>query len=56
MTREPKIVFAELPSIIGKTIDHPVVVAYKQRYPYHDLVFSSESNQLAFVVKYVSFI
>nr|CDS27994.1 Heat shock protein Hsp70 [Hymenolepis microstoma] len=50
MTKNPKIVFAELPSIIGKTLDHPAVKAYQKRYPYHNLVFSSEFHQLAFVV------
>ncbi|KAM3173465.1 hypothetical protein ACTXT7_012448 [Hymenolepis weldensis] len=50
MTKDPKVVFSELPSIIGKTLDHPTVKAYLKRYPYHNLVFSSEYNQLAFIV------
>ncbi|VDO00168.1 unnamed protein product [Rodentolepis nana] len=50
MAKNPKIVFAELPSIIGKTLDHPTVKAYQKRYPYHNLVFSSEFHQLAFIV------
>lgn len=56
MTKDPKIVFSELPSIIGKTLDHPTVKAYLKRYPYHNLVFSSKYNQLAFSVKYVAFV
>ncbi len=51
MTRDPKLVFAELPSIVGKTLDHPTVEAYRKRYPYHNLIFSAESHQLAFIVK-----
>ncbi|CDS42119.1 Heat shock protein Hsp70 [Echinococcus multilocularis] len=49
-TRDPTIVFAELPSIVGKTLDHPTVIEYQKRYPYHNLTFSYESRQLAFVV------
>ncbi|VDD77396.1 unnamed protein product [Mesocestoides corti] len=48
-TRDPTVVFAELPSIIGKTLEHPAVLSYRKRYPYHKLVFSSEFGQLAFV-------
>ncbi|VDK33995.1 unnamed protein product [Taenia asiatica] len=49
-TRDPTVVFAELPSIIGKTMGHPTVIEYQKRYPYHNLTFSSESRQLAFVI------
>ena len=35
--RSPKSVFTNLLHLLGKNVSHPIVVAYKERYPYYDI-------------------
>ncbi|KAK4473434.1 hypothetical protein MN116_002804 [Schistosoma mekongi] len=44
----PECVFQSVPSLLGKSIDHPAVRVFQERYPYHNLSYDAASGQLFF--------
>ncbi|VDL81057.1 unnamed protein product, partial [Schistocephalus solidus] len=48
--RDPLTAFADLPSIVGKKLDHPAVKKYQERYPYHNLNYNSSNGLLTFSI------
>ncbi|BHF62923.1 Hypoxia up-regulated protein 1 [Sparganum proliferum] len=48
--RDPITAFADLPSIVGKKLDHPAVKKYQERYPYHSLSYNNSNGLLTFSV------
>ncbi|KAH8849844.1 Hypoxia up-regulated protein 1 [Schistosoma japonicum] len=47
----PECVFQSIPSLLGKSIDHPAVRVFQERYPYHNLSYDATSGQLFFTRK-----
>ncbi|KAH9596503.1 Hypoxia up-regulated protein 1, variant 3 [Schistosoma haematobium] len=47
-SRNPEYVFQSIPSLLGKSIDHPMVKLFQERYPYHNLSYDATSGQLFF--------
>ncbi|KAA3677444.1 hypoxia up-regulated 1, partial [Paragonimus westermani] len=47
-TRTPEFVFQNIPSLIGKTLDHPTIRLFRQRYPYHNMTYDDTNGQVVF--------
>uniref|UniRef100_A0A5K4EHY0 Hypoxia up-regulated protein 1 n=1 Tax=Schistosoma mansoni TaxID=6183 RepID=A0A5K4EHY0_SCHMA len=50
-SKSPENVFQSIPSLLGKSIDHPMVKLFQERYPYHNLSYDATSGQLFFTLK-----
>ncbi|CAI2725313.1 unnamed protein product [Schistosoma spindalis] len=50
-SKNPEYVFQSIPSLLGKSIDHPMVKLFQERYPYHNLSYDATSGQLFFTRK-----
>ncbi|CAH8440169.1 unnamed protein product [Schistosoma rodhaini] len=50
-SKSPEYVFQSIPSLLGKSIDHPMVKLFQERYPYHNLSYNATSGQLFFTLK-----
>ncbi|VDO76757.1 unnamed protein product [Schistosoma mattheei] len=50
-SKNPEYVFQSIPSLLGKSIDHPMVKLFQERHPYHNLSYDATSGQLFFTRK-----
>ncbi|XP_057663331.1 hypoxia up-regulated protein 1 [Diorhabda carinulata] len=48
--RFPKLAFSYLLDLLGKSIDHPIVQLYKQRFPYYDIIEDAERKTISFKI------
>ncbi|TGZ75416.1 hypothetical protein CRM22_000375 [Opisthorchis felineus] len=47
-TRSPELVYHAIPTLLGKTLDHPTVQLFRKRYPYHNMTYDESSGQIVF--------
>ncbi|CAH8461230.1 unnamed protein product [Heterobilharzia americana] len=47
-SKSPEYVYQSVPSLLGKSIHHPMVKVFQERYPYHNLSYDASTGQLFF--------